>query len=260
MKYELAGKIDPGEPGPGITKLINIDAIRVRPPSAARQVFGHSETGHSRSMVVVLHVPGSVGVVGDGRGASVCGLVQEPRFQCQDEDVVVPKEVVPGRGAVHVHYRVAPVDGLIGHRFAAQGDHRVCEAVGPSGSHADRRAQQTGEHTPRTRHLVPGLHNVQNVDEADVFSGANQMDLYLAEMAIFRHHVDDCLTVDIQRSAREAGLGGELDVIDFEGVEFEFQDTTSPSQCMFGARGPATRWNLWSAVQSSQSRVTARAR
>ena len=50
------------------------------------------------------------------------------------------------------------------------------------------------------------------------------MDLDLAEMAIFRHHVDDFLTVDIQRSAREAGLGGELDIIDFEGVEFEFQD------------------------------------
>ena len=169
-------------------------------------------------MVVVPHVPGSVGVVGEGRGASVCGLVQEPRFQCQDEDVVVPKEVVPSRGAGHVHYRVSPVDRFIGHRFAAQGDYRAGEPVGPSGPHTEDRAQQSGEYASRTRRLVTGFHHVQNVYEADIVPGANQMDLDFAEMAILRNHVDDGLTVDIQRSAREVRLGGELDVINFKGM------------------------------------------
>jgi hypothetical protein len=37
-------------------------------------------------------------------------------------------------------------------------------------------------------------------------------------MAILRNHVDDGLTVDIQRLAREVRLGGELDVINFKGM------------------------------------------
>ena len=107
---------------------------------------------------------------------------------------------------------------------------------------------------------MSGFDNVENVDETGIVAGADEMDVHTAEVFVLGYEVDDGLPVYVQGVFGEAGIWGELCAIDSESVEFEFQEVSSPSQWTFGVRGPAVRWRRRSAVQRSQSRVSARAR
>ena len=107
---------------------------------------------------------------------------------------------------------------------------------------------------------MSGFDDVEDVDESGVVAGVDEVEVDAAEVFVLGDEVDDGLAVYVQGVVGEAGLGGELGVMDSESVEFEFQETSSPSQWTVGARGAAVRWSRWSAVQRSQARVSARAR
>ena len=91
---------------------------------------------------------------------------------------------------------------------------------------------------------MSGLYDVKDVDQAYVIARMHQMDIHAPEVSVLVDHIDDCLAVYVKGAARKTGLGGELRLFDTKSVKFELQDTSSPSQWIFGARVPAVRWSL----------------